>query len=100
MATITGLTADRMLEIEGGSVVDGEVVAGNLILTKHDGTTIDAGPVLGPQGPQGPVGPASISSIPGEIKLWPNTVLPVCLIFVVLLPWVLTLCLVVRALIE
>ena len=76
MATITGLTADRMLEIEGGSVVDGEVVAGNLILTKHDGTTIDAGPVLGPQGPQGPVGPASISSIPGEIKLWPNTVLP------------------------
>jgi microcystin-dependent protein len=65
-----------MLEIEGASVVDGEVVSGNLILTKHDGTTIDAGPVLGPQGPQGPVGPASISAIPGEIKLWPGGVLP------------------------
>jgi microcystin-dependent protein len=76
MATVTGLTAARMLEIEAGSVVDGEVVSGNLILTKHDGTTIDAGPVLGPAGPVGPVGPASISAIPGEIKLWPGGALP------------------------
>lgn len=76
MATITGLTAARMLEIEGESIVDGEVVAGNLILTKHDGTTIDAGSVIGPQGDAGPVGPSSVSSIPGEVKLWPSTVLP------------------------
>jgi len=76
MATITGLTAERMLEIEAASVVDGEVVGGDLILTKHDGTTIDAGSVLGPQGPAGPTGPASISAIPGEVRLWPGSALP------------------------
>lgn len=53
MATITGLTAERMLEIEASSVVDGEVVAGNLILTKHDSSTINAGSVIGPAGPTG-----------------------------------------------
>lgn len=47
MATVTGLTAERMLEIEDNSIVGGEVVGGNLILTKHDGSTIDAGPVVG-----------------------------------------------------
>jgi len=62
-----------MQEIEAASVVDGEVVAGNLILEKHDGTTIDAGPVVGPAGPPGPQGS---SAIPGEIKMWPNSVLP------------------------
>ena len=36
MATVTGLTAERMLEIEASSVVDGDVVAGNLILSKHE----------------------------------------------------------------
>jgi microcystin-dependent protein len=73
MATITGLTAERMLEIEGSSVVEGEIVGGELILTKHDGTTINAGPL--PPGPQGPVGPAG-GQIPGEVKLWPGSVLP------------------------
>lgn len=47
MGTVTGLTAERMLEIEAASVVSGEVVAGELILTKHDATTIDAGYVAG-----------------------------------------------------
>lgn len=75
MATITGLTAERMQEIENASVVDGEIVSGHLILTKFDGTTIDAGPVLGPAGPQGPTGPAG-GQIPGEVKLWPGSVLP------------------------
>ena len=56
MTTVTGLTADRMLEIEAASVVDGEVISGNLILTQHGGSTINAGPVVGPQGPQGPAG--------------------------------------------
>lgn len=56
MATVTGLTADRMLEIEGASVVDGDVIDGELILTKHDGTTINAGSVAGPPGPIGPIG--------------------------------------------
>lgn len=76
MTTVTGLTAERMLLIEGESVVDGQVVSGSLILTKRDGTTINAGSVAGPAGPTGPTGPATISSIPGEVRIWPNTVLP------------------------
>lgn len=61
MATVTGLTADRMLAIEGASVIDGEMVGDHLILTKHDGTQIDAGVIVGPPGPAGP--PASIALI-------------------------------------
>jgi len=46
-----------MLAIEAASVVDGDVDgSGNLILTKHDGSKINAGSVIGPPGPQGPVG--------------------------------------------
>lgn len=76
MTTVTGLTAQRMQEIEAASIVDGDIVGGNLILTKHDGSQINAGPVIGPAGPQGPAGIAS-APIPGEIKLWPSTTLPV-----------------------
>lgn len=54
MTTVTSLTADRMLAIEAASVVDGDVIGGNLILTKHDGSQIDAGSVQGPQGVPGP----------------------------------------------
>lgn len=56
MATVTGLTAERMLEIEAASVVDGDIVDGHLILQKHDESTIDAGFVIGPPGPPGPIG--------------------------------------------
>lgn len=56
MATVTGLTAERMLEIEAESIVDGDVVDGHLILTQHGGSTIDAGSVIGPTGPEGPLG--------------------------------------------
>lgn len=76
MATITGLTAERMLEIEDASIIDGEIRGGDLILIKHDGTEINAGPVEGPVGPSGPAGPSGISAIPGEVKLWPGAVLP------------------------
>lgn len=62
MATITGLTAARMLAIEGASVVSGAVVAGNLILTKHDGTTINTGSVIGPTGATGATGPTATLS--------------------------------------
>lgn len=72
---VTGLTADRMQEIEANSVVDGDVVAGHLILQQHDGTEIDAGSVVGPEGPQGPPG-IQIVAIPGEVKLWPGSALP------------------------
>lgn len=44
MATVTGLTAARMLAIEGATVVDGAFDStGHLILERHDGTTFDAG---------------------------------------------------------
>lgn len=53
MATVTGLTADRMIEIEDASVVSGAVIDDHLILTTHGGDTIDAGDVRGPAGPSG-----------------------------------------------
>lgn len=56
MATVTGYTAARMQEIEDGTVVGGEVVGDDLVLTRRDGGTINAGDVRGPQGPQGPSG--------------------------------------------
>jgi hypothetical protein len=58
MATITGLTAARMLEIEAASVVDGDVVGNDLILARQDGSIINAGNVRGPAGPTGPMGSA------------------------------------------
>lgn len=69
MATVTGLTAARMLEIEAASVVDGEIVGDHLILTQHDGTPIDAGVVVGPQGDIGPVGPAGAAPMTGDYKM-------------------------------
>lgn len=62
MATVTGLSKERMEEIEAASIVDGDVVGNNLILTKHDGTQIDAGNVRGPIGPAGPSIPAVTST--------------------------------------
>lgn len=53
MTSVTGFTAERMQEIEDGTVVDGSVVGDDLILEKHDGTTINAGNVRGPDGPPG-----------------------------------------------
>lgn len=60
MATVTGLTAARMIEIEANSVVGGSVVGGNLILEKHNSETIDAGPVTGDTGGVGPTGPSTL----------------------------------------
>lgn len=53
MATVTGLSASRMLEIEGSILVSASVVGDNLILTKQDGTTVNAGNVRGLPGPAG-----------------------------------------------
>lgn len=49
MATVTGLTAQRMLEIEAMSIVNGgiDLVTGRLKLERHDGGIIDAGDVRG-----------------------------------------------------
>jgi hypothetical protein len=61
MGSITGLTKERMLAIEAESIVDGSIDSfGHLVLERHDGDTIDAGSVQGPQGIPGPPGPSSI----------------------------------------
>jgi hypothetical protein len=55
MATVTGLTAARTLELLDETVVSGAVDgSGNLILTTRGGDTINAGPVGGGGGGSGP----------------------------------------------
>lgn len=82
MATVTSMTADRMLAIEQQSIVTGFVdVNGKLLLQNRAGTQVDAGLVKGAdgakgapgnQGPPGPAGPL----IPGIIVLYPATPIP------------------------
>lgn len=51
MSTITGLTSEAMQAIVDGTIASGTVNgSGHLILMKHDGSTIDAGAVIGPEG--------------------------------------------------
>ena len=68
MATVDGLSKARMLEIEANSVVDGDVVGDNLILTKKDGSTLLAGSVRGPKGD-----PASSMITPKLVTDLPST---------------------------
>ena len=56
MGTITGYTAARTQQIEDSAIVNGSVVAGKLILTRHDTTSFDAGSVVGPIGLTGLTG--------------------------------------------
>lgn len=68
--------ATRMQEIEDGAIVSGEVIDDHLILTKHDGTTVDAGSVVGPPGYSGlggavgPKGDKGDQGDPGIPSLW------------------------------
>ena len=62
MATITGLTAARMLGIEANSIISGAIVGNDLILTRQGGATINAGDVRGPVGPS----PSLVSTLPGS----------------------------------
>lgn len=76
MATVTGMTAEAMEAIRDGVVVDGDVVGNNLILTKYDGSTINAGNVKGPKGDTGSAGISSALAlasvldvgIPGQVR--------------------------------
>ena len=69
MATVTGLTAARMLEIEAMSIVNGAVdlSTGVLTLQRHDGSTVVAGNVrgIGLQ-PGGATGEALFKKSPGD----------------------------------
>jgi hypothetical protein len=67
MATVTVFTSARMQAIENASVVSGTVTAGNLILTKFNGTTINAGSVIGPTGPTGPTGEVTTAALNAAI---------------------------------
>lgn len=53
MATVTGLTADRMQEIIDATIIDANVVGDDLVLTLYDSTTVNVGNVRGPMGPGG-----------------------------------------------
>jgi hypothetical protein len=62
VATITGLTAERMLQIEASSVVSGVINEfDHLILSQHDGTPIDAGPLPGT--------PDASTTVKGRVEL-------------------------------
>lgn len=65
MATVTGLTAERMAEIVAASIMSGEVVGNDLILTRYDEATVNAGNVRGPQGLQGIQGVDGADGAPG-----------------------------------
>lgn len=53
MATVTGLTAERMKEIENGILINAYIQGDNLILVTKDNNTINAGNVRGLPGPSG-----------------------------------------------
>lgn len=58
MGIATGYTADHMDAIQAMCVTGGSVdAAGNLTLTRYDGSKITAGKFTGPTGPAGPTGP-------------------------------------------
>jgi hypothetical protein len=65
MASVTGFTAERMKQIEDETVVDGDVVGDDLILTTRAGAPINAGNVRGPQGTPGVQGPQGIQGSNG-----------------------------------
>lgn len=77
MGIATGYTADHMDAIEAACIVSGSVVGDELILTRFDGTTIDAGDVRGPQGIQGvkgdtgPQGPGNATD--ADVSTFINT---------------------------
>ena len=50
MATVTGLTKARMLEIENASIVDARLEDNDLVLTNFGGDDINVGNVKGDRG--------------------------------------------------
>lgn len=47
MATVTTFTADRLQQIEDNVITGADIVGGDLILQRYDGTTLNAGPIAG-----------------------------------------------------
>lgn len=65
-AMVRVFTAARMLAIEAQAIISGAVVNNNLILTRNNGQTVDAGNVRGPQGLQGIQGIQGIQGVKGD----------------------------------
>jgi hypothetical protein len=74
MASVTGYTAARMQEIEDSAIIDGAVVGDDLILTRYDTTTINAGNVRGPVGTMPSVARVRVRCLSTGIALPNNTV--------------------------
>lgn len=78
MATVTGFTSARMLDIENNTVVDGNISGDDLILVTYGGSNINAGNVRGPVGPAGPfvgdmgdVGDVDVTGVEdGDVLAW------------------------------
>ena len=66
MATVTGLTAEKMQEIVDTTIVGAHINGDDLILELYDSTEINAGNVRGPQGIQGPA--ADVGDIKASIR--------------------------------
>lgn len=64
MGSVTALTAERTLEIEDAIIVSAAINgSGNLILTRNDATTVNAGLARGPAGAAGVSGAISVDSL-------------------------------------
>lgn len=83
MATVTGYTAEHIQELIDTMIASAAVVGGNLILTLHNGGTVNAGSVIGPTGATGATGTVvNLDSIPdvdttgvdvGDVLVWNGT---------------------------
>jgi microcystin-dependent protein len=76
MATVTGYTAARMLEIENETIVNASLDGDNLILVTREGTEIDVGSVRGSIGPTGSTGAAGAGIAVGMLGNFPKSTLP------------------------
>lgn len=64
MATVTALTAARTLEIEDAIIVSATINgSGDLILTRNDATTVNAGQARGAAGAAGVSGAISVDDL-------------------------------------
>ena len=67
MATVTGYTAERMMEILNETIKSLQVVGNNLIATKYDNSTVNLGNVRGIQGIQGIQGEVTLAQLNAAI---------------------------------